>query len=170
MKTITISRQYGSGGRYIAALLSEKMGVPCYDSKLLLKEAERHGISQEIINEFKGKTSLLYAIGVMMSEESQDKKRLTIPEKMFHAQKETVKRLAQEGPCIFVGRCADQILKDDNQLHLIWKTVLNGLRKISIFLRRKHLTGLHIKTVREEIIITFIQDMNGAKWKTMISA
>ena len=33
MKTITISRQYGSGGRYIAALLSEKMGVPCYDSK-----------------------------------------------------------------------------------------------------------------------------------------
>lgn len=74
MKTITISRQYGSGGRYIAALLSEKMGVPCYDSKFLPKEAERHGISQEIINEFKGKTSLLYAIGVMMSEESQDKK------------------------------------------------------------------------------------------------
>ena len=112
MKTITISRQYGSGGRHIAALLSEKMGVPCYDSKLLLKEAERHGISQEIINEFKGKTSLLYAIGVMMSEESQDKKRLTIPEKMFHAQKETVKRLAQEGPCIFVGRCADYVLGD----------------------------------------------------------
>lgn len=50
MKTITISRQYGSGGRYIAALLSEKMGVPCYDSKFLPKEAERHGISQEIIN------------------------------------------------------------------------------------------------------------------------
>ena len=113
MKTITISRQYGSGGRYIAALLSEKMGVPCYDSKFLPKEAERHGISQEIINEFKGKTSLLYAIGVMMSEESQDKKRLTIPEKMFHAQKETVKRLAQEGPCIFVGRCADQIYASD---------------------------------------------------------
>ena len=112
MKTITISRQYGSGGRHIAALLSEKMGVPCYDSKFLPKEAERHGISQEIINEFKGKTSLLYAIGVMMSEESQDKKRLTIPEKMFHAQKETVKRLAQEGPCIFVGRCADVVLKD----------------------------------------------------------
>ena len=113
MKTITISRQYGSGGRHIAALLSEKMGVPCYDSKFLPKEAERHGISQEIINEFKGKTSLLYAIGVMMSEESQDKKRLTIPEKMFHAQKETVKRLAQEGPCIFVGRCADYVLKDN---------------------------------------------------------
>ena len=71
---ITMARQYGSGGRYIAALLSEKMGVPCYDSKFLPKEAERHGISQEIINEFKGKTSLLYAIGVMMSEESQDKK------------------------------------------------------------------------------------------------
>ena len=97
MKTITISRQYGSGGRHIAALLSEKMGVPFYDSKLLLKAAERHGISQEVIDEFKGKTSLLYAIGVMMSEESQDKRRQTIPEKMFHAQEEAVKRLAQIG-------------------------------------------------------------------------
>ena len=116
MKTITISRQYRSGGRHIAALLSEKMGVPFYDSRLLLKAAERYGISQEIIDEFKGKTSLLYAIGVMMSEESQDKEHLAIPEKMFHAQKEAIKRLAQEGPCVFVGRCADQILKDDNQL------------------------------------------------------
>ena len=169
MKTITISRQYGSGGRHIAALLSEKMGVPCYDSKLLLKEAERHGISQEIINEFKGKTSLLYAIGVMMSEESQDKKRLTIPEKMFHAQKETVKRLAQEGPCIFVGKMIISFFVCIF-MHLIWKTVLNGSRKISIFLRERHLTELHIKIVREEIIITFIQDMNGEKWKTMISA
>ena len=93
MKTITISRQYGSGGRHIAALLSEKMGVPFYDSKLLLKAAERHGISQEIIDEFKGKTSLLYAIGVMMSEESQDKEHLAIPEKMFHAQKEAINNL-----------------------------------------------------------------------------
>ena len=51
-----------------------------------------------------------------MSEESQDKEHLAIPEKMFHAQKEAIKRLAQEGPCVFVGRCVDQILKDDNQL------------------------------------------------------
>lgn len=41
---------------------------------------------------------------VMMSEESQDKEHLAIPEKMFHAQKEAIKRLAQEGPCVFVGR------------------------------------------------------------------
>lgn len=114
MKTITMSRQYGSGGRYIAALLSEKMGVPCYDSKLLLKEAERHGISQEIINEFKGKTSLLYAIGVMMPEESQDKKRLTISSRFLCAARDSEKPIPT--PCIFVGRCADQILKDDNQL------------------------------------------------------
>lgn len=140
MKTITISRQYGSGGRHIAALLSEKMGVPCYDSKLLLKEAERHGISQEIINEFKGKTSLLYAIGVMMSEESQDKKRLTIPEKMFHAQKETVKRLAQEGPCIFVGRCTDQILKDDNQLLRVYIYASDMEDRIKRIKKNKHIS------------------------------
>ena len=128
MKTITISRQYGSGGRYIAALLSEKMGVPCYDSKFLPKEAERHGISQEIINEFKGKTSLLY------------KKRLTIPEKMFHAQKETVKRLAQEGPCIFVGRCADQILKDDNQLLRVYIYASDMEDRIKRIKKNKHIS------------------------------
>ena len=101
MKTITISRQYGSGGRHIAALLSEKMGVPFYDSRLLLKAAERYGISQEIIDEFKGKTSLLYAIGVMMSEESQDKEHLAIPEKMFHAQKESNKTSGTGRPMRF---------------------------------------------------------------------
>ena len=117
MKTITISRQYGSGGRYIAALLSEKMGVPCYDSKFLPKEAERHGISQEIINEFKGKTSLLYAIGV-----------------------ETVKRLAQEGPCIFVGRCADQILKDDNQLLRVYIYASDMEDRIKRIKKNKHIS------------------------------
>lgn len=117
-----------------------KNGSSCYDSKLLLKEAERHGISQEIINEFKGKTSLLYAIGVMMSEESQDKKRLTIPEKMFHAQKETVKRLAQEGPCIFVGRCADQILKDDNQLLRVYIYASDMEDRIKRIKKNKHIS------------------------------
>ena len=63
-----------------------------------------------------------------------------------------------------------KILSPELFMHLIWKTVLNGSRKISIFLRERHLTELHIKIVREEIIITFIQDMNGEKWKTMISA
>ena len=100
MKTITISRQYGSGGRYIAALLSEKMGVPCYDSKFLPKEAERHGISQE----------------------------------------KTVKRLAQEGPCIFVGRCADQILKDDNQLLRVYIYASDMEDRIKRIKKNKHIS------------------------------
>ena len=50
MKTITISRQYGSGGRYIAALLSEKMGVPCYDSKFLPKEAGMESVRKSSMN------------------------------------------------------------------------------------------------------------------------
>ena len=75
-----------------------------------------------------------------MSEESQDKKRLTIPEKMFHAQKETVKRLAQEGPCIFVGRCADQILKDDNQLLRVYIYASDMEDRIKRIKKNKHIS------------------------------
>ena len=117
-----------------------KMGVPVTTVNFAEGSREEHGISQEIINEFKGKTSLLYAIGVMMSEESQDKKRLTIPEKMFHAQKETVKRLAQEGPCIFVGRCADQILKDDNQLLRVYIYASDMEDRIKRIKKNKHIS------------------------------
>lgn len=140
MKTITISRQYGSGGRHIAALLSEKMGIPFYDSKLLLKAAEKHGISQEIIDEFKKKNSLLYSIGVMMSEEPEDRKCLMIPEKMFHAQETAVKRLAQEGPCVFVGRCADQILKDDNHLLRVYIYASDMQDRINRIKKNKNLS------------------------------
>lgn len=120
MKIITISRQYGSGGRHIAALLSERLGVPFYDSNLLLKASDKHGISQEIMDEFGGKTSLLYGIGMMASEEPENIDRVTLPYKMYQAQRDAMKRLAQEGPCIFVGRCADQILKEDNQLFRVF--------------------------------------------------
>lgn len=89
MKIITISRQYGSGGRHIAALLSERLGVPFYDSNLLLKASDKHGISQEIMDEFGGKTSLLYGIGMMASEEPENIDRVTLPYKMYQAQRDS---------------------------------------------------------------------------------
>ena len=95
MKIITISRQYGSGGRHIAALLSERLGVPFYDSNLLLKASDKHGISQEIMDEFGGKTSLLYGIGMMASEEPENIDRVTLPYKMYQAQRDAMKRLAK---------------------------------------------------------------------------
>lgn len=147
-------------------------GVPCYDSKFLPKEAERHGISQEIINEFKGKTSL-YAIGVMRCQKNRRIKRLTIPEKMFHAQKETVKRLAQKVH-VFLWE-DDQILKDDNWLlrGIFTSDMEDRIKRIK---KNKHISqeealdGDVYKDRQRRDYYNFIQDMNGEKWKIMISA
>lgn len=57
---------------------------------------------------------------MMASEEPENINRVTLPYKMYQAQRDAMKRLAQEGPCIFVGRCADQILKEDNQLFRVF--------------------------------------------------
>lgn len=117
MKTITISRQYGSGGRHIAALLSEKLGITFYDSNLLLIAGERYGISPGLLNEFdeKKNSSFLYGLG-MLADGYTNEDRVMLPYKLFQAQKDAILRLVKEGPCIFVGRCADQILRDDKNV------------------------------------------------------
>lgn len=117
MKIITISRQYGSGGRRIAAMLSEKLGIPYYDSNLLLIAGERYGISQGLLEEFdeRKNSSLLYGLE-MLADGYTNEDRIMLPYKLYQAQKNAMERLAQEGPCIFVGRCSDQILKEKPNL------------------------------------------------------
>ena len=114
MKTITISRQYGSGGRRVASMLSEKLGINFYDNNLLLIAGEKYGLSPGLMNEYdeKKNSSFLYGIG-MLADGYTNEERIMLPYKLFQAQKEAILRLmGEEGACIFVGRCADQILKD----------------------------------------------------------
>lgn len=117
MKTITISRQYGSGGRQVAAMLSEKLGIPYYDSNLLLIAGEKYGISPGLLKEYdeRKNSSFLYGIA-MLADGYTNQDRIMLPYKLYQAQMDAMKRLVEEGPCIFVGRCADQILKDECDL------------------------------------------------------
>lgn len=117
MKTITISRQYGSGGREVAAMLSKELGIPFYDSNLLLIAGERYGISPGLLKEYdeKKNSSFLYGIA-MLADGYTNQDRIMLPYKLYQAQSDTMKRLVQEGPCIFVGRCADQILREESRL------------------------------------------------------
>lgn len=117
MKTITISRQYGSGGRQVAKLLSEKLGIPYYDSKLLLLAGEKYGISPGLLKEFDERKNSSFLFGIaMLAEGYTNQDRVMLPYRLYQAQMDTMKRLAQEGPCIIVGRCADQILKEETDL------------------------------------------------------
>lgn len=106
---IVINRQYASGGREVAKILSAKLNIPYYDGKLVQLAAEHYGLSHGVLQDYDEKKmgSLLYSIAVSTGNSSQQ----TLPYALFQAQSETIRRLADEGPCILIGRCADYVLR-----------------------------------------------------------
>ena len=107
-RVITISREFGSGGRTIGKLVAEKLGIPCYDAELIEKIAEQSGYSAEYI-----KQEVEYGSGGWFSAMFADRSAgLTNQDKMFSIQSRIIEELAEEGPCVIVGRCADFVLRD----------------------------------------------------------
>lgn len=113
-KIITISREYGSGGRLIGKRLAEKLGVPYYDKELLGRIAEESGYSREMMEdaEKKAKNGFLYSLASAMGSGDGGPDSLSLNERFFLAQFDTIRKIAEEGSCVIVGRCADYILRD----------------------------------------------------------
>lgn len=107
-RVITISREFGSGGRTIGKMVAEKLGIPCYDAELIQKIADKSGYSADYIKE-EGE----YASGGWLSAVFADRSLgLTNQDKLFSIQSRIIEELAAEGPCVIVGRCADFVLRD----------------------------------------------------------
>ena len=114
-KLVTISRQYGSGGRIIGKLLAEKLGVPFYDKEIIDMAAENSGFSRELMEgtELKAKSSFAYNLSSALSfSEGVSGSPLSVNEKLFLAQFETIKSIGETGEGVIVGRCADYVLRD----------------------------------------------------------
>ncbi|MCH5299553.1 MAG: cytidylate kinase-like family protein [Ruminococcus sp.] len=113
---ITIGRQFGSGGREIGEALAEKLGIKCYDKELISLAAKESGIDPEVFNNVdeKATNSLLYSLsmGLYSFGNNFTTGQLPVNDRLYLLQHKIVKRLASEGPCIIVGRCADFVLKD----------------------------------------------------------
>ena len=111
---ITISRQFGSGGRTVGRLVAEKLGIPFYDKELVEQISLESGFAPKFVEEHgehaPGKTIFSYAFapqgtpGVMNGMSTADF--------LWHIQCSTILQLAEAGPCVIVGRNADYILKD----------------------------------------------------------
>ncbi len=107
-RVITISREFGSGGRTIGKKVAEIIGIPCYDAELIQKIAEQSGYSADYIKE-KGE----YVSGGWLSTVFTDRTMgLTNQDKLWNIQSKVIEDLAEKGPCVIVGRCADYILRD----------------------------------------------------------
>ncbi len=126
-KIITISRQYGSGGREIGAKLASHYNIPFYDNELITRAAKESGFSEAAFAnaETKATNSLLYSIAMGMNSYGNQElgfSHLSLDDRIFLAQSDVIRKVASEGPCVIVGRCADYVLKDTkNVLHVfIW--------------------------------------------------
>ena len=110
---ITISREFGSGGRTIGKLVAERLGYQFYDRELVNKVAERSGFSPEFIEESgeyaSAKSSLLFAMATA-GQYSAD--GLSMHDRLYIEQSRFIEELAEQGRCVIVGRCADYILRE----------------------------------------------------------
>lgn len=110
---ITIGRQHGSSGREIARLLAEKLNYKCYDKEIVDEAANHSDFSRDLIDAFDEKRMsafILHACGYGLNENF----RLNM--QVVSAQFEAMRNIAEKGNCIFVGRCADYILRDHDDL------------------------------------------------------
>ena len=110
---ITIGRQHGSSGREIARLLAEKLNDKCYDKEIVDEAANHSDFSRDLIDAFDEKRMsafILHAGGYGLNENF----RLNM--QVVSAQFEAMRNIAEKGNCIFVGRCADYILRDHDDL------------------------------------------------------
>lgn len=121
---ITIARQYGSGGKTIGEMLAAKLGIEYYDKDLIYLASEESGINADLFMKADEKiknSALFRAIskvkpykGELITPDSDD---FTSADNLFNYQAKIIKELASENSCVIIGRCADYVLRDfDNVL------------------------------------------------------
>jgi len=116
-KIVTISRQYASGGREVAEKLAAEYGIPFYDRALIARAAKESGFAEAAFDnvEMKATNSLLYSIAMGMNAYGSPDigyTHLSLDDRIYIAQSDVIRKIADEGPCIIVGRCADYVLRE----------------------------------------------------------
>lgn len=114
-KLVTISRQFGSGGRIIGELVAEELGVKFYDKEIITRAAEESGLSQSILegDELRAKNSFTYGLSSAITMgDALMAEPMSINEKSFIAQYKVIEEIGNSGEGVIVGRCADFVLRD----------------------------------------------------------
>ena len=135
---ITVSREYGSGGRYIAKLLAEKLGIKLYDKEFIQKVKEETGLAIDYIEETEQKRKVSDFI---------NDNAMTSDDELFVAESNVINELYEKESCVIVGRCADFVLKGKEDVVNVF--IYNSLEdKVS---RAVKYYGLKEKDAQKEI-------------------
>lgn len=107
-RIVTINREFGSGGRTIGKEVAQRMGVACYDEELVNQIAKESGMSKDFIKnsseEASANTSFLFALNNWANS--------ALTDQIYITQRKIIQGLAEKGPCVIVGRCADFFLRE----------------------------------------------------------
>ncbi len=133
---ITISREYGSGGRYVGKLVAQKLGIKLYDKEIITKLSETTGLSTEYIKNHEQKSNILDNLnnGYYYNLNNNDE--------LFIKESNLIKELAKE-PCVIIGRCADYILKDQKNVTniFIYNDMKNKIKRAIKYYKLNKLTA-----------------------------
>ncbi len=173
---ITIGRQYGSGGREVGKKLAEKLNIKYYDKELLAIAAKKSGLNESFIqsNDEKATNSLLYSIVMGYTNlNKHNNESLSIEELAYKAQREGILSAAEKGSCVIVGRCADYILRDSENVFSVFISAADEFRINRVAVREnidkdKAIIKNKKLTRKEKIIIIFRQTVFGERLKIMI--
>ena len=141
-RIITISREFGSGGRFIGEEVAKKLGIAYYDKNIIGQIAEKSGLSPEYIQEnaeLSPKKGLFaYAFS------GRDITGKSVEDMVYEVQRNIILELAEKEPCVIIGRNADYILKD-------WDDVLNVFIHGDMPEKIKRITGLYNVKEKEAV-------------------
>lgn len=168
---ITIGRQFGSGGREIGEALAKKLGIAYYDKELISIAAKESGVDAEVFSQVdeRATNSLLYSLSMGLysfGNSFGNSSDLPVNDRLYILQHQIIKKLADEGSCVIVGRCADYILKDRDNC-------VNIFIHANIDYRKKRAVEIHdVKPNKAEQIINktdkvranYYSFYSGQKW------
>ena len=168
---ITISRQYGSGGREIGRRLAQRLGIPFYDNDSIMELAKDSPFQDSSFNKEEDMTanSLIYSIAMGLSSYNFREfggLAMSIEDQIYMNQCAVIRKIAKEGPCVIVGRCADYILEQEDNLirFFVWASFENRV------LRAKEIYGDTHNKAQENILkidkkrSSYYRYHSGKKW------
>jgi cytidylate kinase len=118
---ITIARQYGSGGREIGERVAKILNIPMYDKELIKDAAAKGSLNEEVLKttDESAANSLLYTLAMgsnVLGATMQFGYKMPLNDKLFILQSEVIREYAEAGSCVIIGRCADYVLRDEENV------------------------------------------------------
>ena len=159
---ITISREFGSGGRTVGKAVARKLGIPCYDAELITEMAKQSGFAEDYVRE-----AGEYAPGGLLNSMFTSRAGgPTNEDILWQIQCNMVAQLAKKGPCVIVGRCGDYILRDRPDVLKVFvhaDMAFRAKRIVEVYGQREESPEQRLKD-KDKRRSTYYRFYTGRKW------